>query len=90
MRKHPKVIIITGPCGVGKTTITNILSQKIEVKFIDGDQIKQRLFPEIVYINKHPDKLEIMKQTILELSKTHFSNGKSVLIDGKVGFKPLI
>lgn len=76
-----KIIILTGPCGVGKTTIANIISKKIKVELIDGDRIKANLFPDVDYITEFPEKLKIVKETILELSKKHFSNDKSVLID---------
>ena len=81
MNKKNKIIILTGPCGVGKTSIANIVCKKIEVELIDGDKIKENLFPDIDYITEFPEKLKIVKETILELSKEHFSNNKSVLID---------
>lgn len=81
MRTKNKVIILTGPCGVGKTTVANILSKKMDIELISGDGIKQHLFPEIGNITEHPKKLKIVKNTILKSSKSHFSNDKSVLID---------
>jgi len=81
MSAKNKVIIVTGPCGVGKTTISNILSKKMEIELINGDKIKQSLFPDIDYITQFPKKLKIVKQHIFELSKKHISNNKSVLID---------
>jgi len=77
----PKVIILTGPCGVGKTTIAKILVERLEVELIDGDMIRKSLFPNADFITEHPDKLKIVKQHIFELSKKYFSENKSVLID---------
>lgn len=53
--KHPKVIILTGPCGVGKTTISSLLLARIDAHYLSGDEIAKRLFPEVSYITKHPD-----------------------------------
>lgn len=81
LNKNNKIIILTGPCGVGKTSIAKIVSEKIEVELIDGDSIKENLFPDVDYITEFPEKLKIVKETILELSKKHFSKNKPVLID---------
>jgi len=76
-----KVIIITGPCGVGKTTIANILATKLEIQLISGDEIRRSLFPDIDDITEYPKKLQVVKEHIFKLSKSHYSSGKSVLID---------
>jgi len=79
--QHPKVIILTGPCGVGKTTIANLLIEELSIELVSGDDIKSTLFPDIDYINKHSTELALVKEKIFELSELHFSNNKSVLID---------
>lgn len=80
--KHPKIIILTGPCGVGKTTISKLLLQHLEVKYISGDEIAKSKFPEISYITKHPVKLQIVKRELFDLSCTYFfDQNKTVLID---------
>ena len=76
-----KVIIVAGPCGVGKTTIADLLSKAPNIKLITGDQLKQSLFPEIVDITEHPEKLKIIKALIFKQSKKYFYAGKSVVID---------
>jgi len=81
MNKKAKIIILTGPCGVGKTTITKILVEKLDVELIDGDSIRKSLFPNADYISDHPEKLKIVKERIFELSKECFLKNKSVLID---------
>ena len=81
MSTKNKVIIVTGPCGVGKTTVVNILAKKIKAELIDGEKIKQTLFPDVYYITEYPEKLKMVKDFIFELSKKKFSNNKSILID---------
>ncbi len=80
--KYPKVIILTGPCGVGKTTISRRCLEHIDAEYISGDEIAKRLFPAISYITKYPEKLAIVKDEILALSKRYFHDQeKTVLID---------
>jgi len=81
MNKKPKIIIITGPCGVGKTTIAKIISKNIDVKVVNGDKIRKSIFPNIIYITKHPEKLQFVKEKIFELSKQQFFKKQSILID---------
>jgi dephospho-CoA kinase len=77
----PKIIILTGPCGVGKTTITEILARRLGAEIISGDEIKKSLFPNIDYITEHPEKLNLLKESIFEESKTLFSKNRTILID---------
>lgn len=80
--KHPKVIILTGPCGVGKTTISRLCLNRLDAAYISGDEIAKRLFPEISYITKHPEKLKIVKNEIFALSSRFFHDQeKTTLID---------
>lgn len=81
MANPHKLIILTGPCGVGKTTITNLLAQKCKVEVIRGDRLKNSMFPHISILPKHPNKLQLLKEELFTLSKEHFYQGKSVLID---------
>lgn len=80
-RKHSLVLIITGPCGVGKTTISKLVSENLGFVHINGDDIKNKLFPEIERITRFPDKLEIVKGKILEQTKFNFKEGRSVVVD---------
>lgn len=81
MPNKSKVIIITGPCGVGKTTITKLLGKQLKIAVEDGDKIKQTLFPTIDYITQYPEKLKMVKAAIFELSKDYFARNASVIID---------
>jgi len=78
---NPKVIILTGPCGVGKTTISRLCLKHINAEYISGDEIAKRLFPEVSYITKHAEKLKIVKDEIFALSRNFHSQEKTCLID---------
>ncbi|MEM7373103.1 MAG: AAA family ATPase [Bacteroidota bacterium] len=78
---QPKVIIITGPCGVGKTEITDLFDQQFDINLIRGDDIKEELFPEISNITLYPDKLQQVKKIIFEQAKDIYHKGQSAVID---------
>lgn len=82
---QPIVLIITGPCGSGKTTITNLIVQNNNFIRISGDDIKNELFPEIEYITDYPDLLEKVHNEVLHRTKKHFKKGESVVIDYILG-----
>lgn len=79
--QQPKIIIITGPCGVGKTEITSRLHQEYGIELIRGDDIKGNLFPEISNIVLYPDKLLQIKEIIFETAKDIYHKGQSAVID---------
>ena len=76
-----KVIIITGPCGAGKTTISKLIYKKYHFILISGDEIKNELFPDIKDIEKHPQKLKKVKHEIFVRAKENFDQDKNVVID---------
>lgn len=77
----PRIIIITGPCGVGKSTITKLLANELNLPLVSGDQIKEDLFPDIAIITQHPEKLQHIKQEIFEQCRQFFENGRSAVVD---------
>jgi adenylate kinase family enzyme len=77
----PIVLIVTGPCGSGKTTIANLISQSGKFTYISGDEIKNELFPEIEKINDYPEALEQVYANIFQSAKRHFRLGENVVID---------
>ena len=77
----PKIIIITGPCGVGKTTLTQKLADKLSFKRISGDDIKNALFPDIPIITEKPECLAMVKDKILTISKINYRDGYTTVID---------
>lgn len=77
----PFILIVTGPCGSGKTTITNLITQSGKFVHISGDDIKNELFPKIEKINYYPEALERVYIEIFQRAKKHFELGENVVID---------
>ena len=77
----PKVIIITGPTGTGKTTLSRMVVKNHSYEYISGDEIKDELFPGVEDITEFPDKLLAVKEELLKRAKELFDDGKSVVID---------
>ena len=81
MPSKPLIIVITGPCGVGKTTIVNLLAEELDFSVISGDKLKDELFPQLSIITQFPEKLNSLKQLIFERSREAFQHGDSIIID---------
>jgi dephospho-CoA kinase len=79
--RRPIVLLLTGPCGVGKTAISKIIASRNKFILISGDKIKKELFPNIEKIEEHPKKLSKIKNEILKRTKINFKNGNSVIVD---------
>ena len=79
--KSLKVIILTGPTGSGKTTLSKMLSKHSDITYISGDDIKNELFPEISNITDFPEKLEIVKENLFTEAKKIYDDGQSVIVD---------
>ncbi|MDD5041505.1 MAG: AAA family ATPase [Candidatus Peribacteraceae bacterium] len=77
----PKVIVITGPCGAGKTTVAELLSERLSIPLLKGDDINQELFPGLIDIEKHPKKLTILKEELLRRTNVLYHSGKNVIVD---------
>lgn len=77
----PIILIVTGPCASGKTTITSLIAENHPFIRICGDDIKHELYPDIVHIQEHPDKLKQVASEIVERARKHFENGEHVVID---------
>lgn len=74
------VYIISGPCGVGKSTITKGLACKLEkAVLIEGDLISAMFVGE----EQPPweEKLSIVWQNLSSLTKNFLGNGYDVVID---------
>ena len=78
----PFVIVIAGPTGVGKTTLSKMLSKHYCCTYISEDEIAKEVFPDIYKdIEDHPDKLKIAENQLLKRAKEIFDSGKYVVID---------
>ncbi len=84
MRNHASlfVIIIAGPTGVGKTTLSKMLSRYYGCVYISEDEIAKEVFPdEYKDIEDYPDKVEIIARELFKRAKEIFSSGKCIVID---------
>ncbi|MGD6874759.1 AAA family ATPase [Sutcliffiella horikoshii] len=74
------VYIISGPCGVGKSTVTKGLARKLErAVLVEGDLISAMFVGE-----EQPaweEKLSIVWQNLSSLTKNFLLNGYDVVID---------
>ncbi len=78
----PFVIVIAGPTGVGKTTLSKILSKHFNCDYISEDEIAKEVFPDVYKnIEDYPDKLKIAENQLLKRVKELFNSGKCVVID---------
>ncbi|MBH1940897.1 AAA family ATPase [Mobilitalea sibirica] len=79
--EKPIILIVTGPCGSGKTTITDIIASTGKFIRISGDEIKDEHFPEIERITDYPEALEKVYIEMFQKTKENFELGKNVVID---------
>jgi len=78
----PFVIVIAGPTGVGKTTLSKILSKYFNCTYISEDEITKEVFPDVYKdIEDYPDKLKIAENQLLKRAKEIFDSGRYVVID---------
>ena len=79
---NPFVIIIAGPTGVGKTTLSKMLSKHYNYAYISEDEIAKEVFPDVYKdIEDYPDKLKIAEKQLLKRAKEIFDSEKYVVID---------
>jgi adenylate kinase family enzyme len=84
MRKQENlfVIIIAGPTGVGKTTLSKMLSRYYDCAYLSEDEIAKEIFPEqYKNLEDYPDKVEIIAGELFKRAKVFFNDGKCIVID---------
>ncbi|MBI3618786.1 AAA family ATPase [Candidatus Peregrinibacteria bacterium] len=78
----PKILILTGPGGVGKTTIGKMLEAKCGYVYLDGDREDSEFFPDgDQWLPEHAAQLEKAHEKILGKAKELVNQGKSVVVD---------
>jgi len=76
--KKDFVLIIAGPPGVGKTTLSKIICQQNKCSYFSGDETSKELFPGV-----YKDTLEQLQQTNKELLKglQNAEGGDCIVVD---------
>ena len=78
----PFVIVITGPAGTGKTTLSKMLCKHYNCDYISEDELTKKIFPDTyVNIEDYPDKLKIVVSQLLKRIEEIFDSGKCVVVD---------
>lgn len=76
------VIIIAGPPGVGKTTLSKMLSRYYDCAHLSEDEIARSIFPdEYMNIEDDPEKVKLVVGELFKRAKVIFHGGKWVVID---------
>lgn len=78
----PKVLILTGPGGSGKSTIAQLIAKKYGYAYLDGDHEDTKFFPKGGQrLPKNDHLLEKSHHKILNKAKRLTKEGKSVVAD---------
>jgi adenylate kinase family enzyme len=75
------ILLITGPCAVGKTTISKLISQQYGFTYIGGDDIKNELYPTITKVDKYPEKLEQVYLQLFNTVKENLNLNNNIVVD---------
>ncbi len=84
----PKLIIICGLPGTGKTTLANELSKKLQIFCLHKDSIKESLY-ESLKMNSLEDSKRLgypSVKAILDLAEENLSRGIDVIIESPFNF----
>jgi adenylate kinase family enzyme len=78
----PKVLILTGPGGAGKSTIAELLVEQCGFVLLDGDREDTEFFPDgDQWLPENTEKLRLAHEKILRKAKSLWSQGKNVVVD---------
>jgi adenylate kinase family enzyme len=78
----PKVLILTGPGGSGKSTIAELLVERSNFVYLDGDNEDTEFFPNgNQWLSENSEQLRKAHRKILERTKNLVNKGKNVVID---------
>lgn len=85
-----KLYIITGPAGVGKSTISRKLAElKDKSALIEGDEIYHQVVGGYMSPWKEGNHLEVFWKVCIDIIKNYLQNGYDVIFNYIVGLKDL-
>ncbi len=80
----PKVLILTGPGGSGKSTIAKLLAERCNYEYLDGDREDTEFFPgsdDYQWSPENSELLQLAHQKILNKTKEFYRKGCNVVVD---------
>lgn len=78
----PKVLLLTGPGGAGKTTIAEFLTERGDFVYLDGDNEDTEFFPNgNQWLLENAELLQKAHEKILRKTEKLVEQGKNVVID---------
>lgn len=78
----PKVLILTGPGGAGKSTIAKLIEERCDFVYLDGDREDTEFFPDgDQWLPENTENLRKAHEKILNKTKDLVAQGKSVVVD---------
>jgi dephospho-CoA kinase len=81
--KSPFVIVISGPTGGGKTTLSKMLSKVYGCEYISEDETTKEVIPDVYKsIENYPEKVIIAIGQLFIRTNEKFNRGECVVIDG--------
>lgn len=88
-RKYEKVkIIIIGPMGIGKSTVSKLLSEKLNLPLYDMDELRDEMYKEMKEFNKDTERniaLNKPKKELFEYWKPFEVKQLELLLQNKEG-----
>ncbi len=76
------VIVIAGPTGAGKTTLSKMLREHYGCTYISEDELSREIFPNTYKnIEEFPDAVKTIESRLLEKTKELCGRGDSAVID---------